>query len=72
MSKKHNTKHRRSRSCYPDRLVARGVSKRGVRMVDYYPFVAIHNDGVPGVRPSEAQRVAVGLRPSRADEGLGA
>lgn len=35
MSKKHNTKHNRSRSNYPSRLQARGASASSVRM----PFI---------------------------------
>lgn len=35
MSRKHNTKHHRSTSHYPDRLAARGESSATVRM----PFI---------------------------------
>ena len=32
MARKHNTKHRRSRSNYPERLKKRGETSRSVRM----------------------------------------
>jgi hypothetical protein len=35
VSRKHNTKHHRSRSHYPDRLRRRGVSSAAVRMPFY-------------------------------------
>ena len=34
MARKHNTKHNRSRSHYPDRLKRRGLSSASVRMPD--------------------------------------
>lgn len=34
MSRKHNTRHQRSRSNYPKRLSIRGVSSRAVHMLD--------------------------------------
>lgn len=57
MSRKHNTKHGRSNSRYPDRLRARSVSSRDVRMTDYVPV--IHPDGLPSKPASSAQRDAV-------------
>lgn len=35
MSRKHNTKHRRSPSQYPERLAARGATNVSVRMKDF-------------------------------------
>ena len=54
MSRKHNTHHSRSRSNYPDRLKARGISSRSVRMIDFIE-VDSHPDTLPGKRPTKEQ-----------------
>ena len=69
MSRKHNTKHRRSVSNYPARLRDRGVSSRDVRMTDYHK-VGVHNDGLPGIDASAAQRENVASI-KRANESRG-
>ena len=56
MSRKHNTKHARSRSRYWLRLRRRGETSASVRMVDYV------TDGANGRRPTVEERLAVGLR----------
>lgn len=52
MSRKHNTKHARSKSRYPLRLKARGVTSAGARMLDLetlrkrrHSWLFYHHDG---------------------------
>jgi hypothetical protein len=56
MSRKHNTKHRRGKSHYPDRLSDRGVSNVQVRMpffrcVDPGQWVVTEDGAKPGQVP---------------------
>lgn len=55
MSRKHNTKHIRSRSNYPERLAARGISSRSVKMIDFVPVPSHPTPGFDGRRPTQEQ-----------------
>jgi hypothetical protein len=55
VSRKHNVKHIRSRSHYPERLAARGVSSRSVKMIDFVPVPSHPTPGFEGKRPTQEQ-----------------
>ena len=55
MSRKHNTKHNRTLSHYPERLTARGVSSRSVKMIDFVPVPSHPTPGFDGKRPTQEQ-----------------
>ena len=55
MSRKHNTKHIRSRSNYPERLMARGIGSRSVKMIDFVPVPSHPTPGFDGKRPTQDQ-----------------
>ncbi len=55
MSRKHNVKHIRSRSNYPERLQARGISSRSVKQIDFVPVPNHPTPGFDGKRPTQDQ-----------------
>jgi hypothetical protein len=55
VSRKHNTKHSRSPSNYPERLAARGIGSRSVKMIDFVPVPSHPTPGFDGKRPTQDQ-----------------